>query len=130
MELVSDGFQGIPQPKLPVLCRYKLDVGPDQVLVGGNQAQLLQLSWLYCLLCGRVVQQQMVGADPVGVTNKSQSAGGVGLWIAIDEQGPDLGGRKGGSQINGRCSFAHATFLISHRDNASHKSCRSQLLRN
>src|SRR5947209_20322203 len=104
MELVPDGFQGIPQPKLPVLCRYDLDVGSCQVLVGGNQAQLLQFGLLYCLLCGRVVQQQMVGADPVGVTNKSQSAGGVGLWITIDEQGSDLGGRKGSSQIDGRCS--------------------------
>src|SRR4051812_22939283 len=62
----------------------------------------------------------MVGGEPVGVTSESDARRGVGLGIAVDQQGLDLGGSKGGRQVDGGGGLTHAALLIGNGNDACH----------
>jgi hypothetical protein len=66
----------------------------------------------------------VVCAETVGIPATAHSTRGVSLGIAIYQEALDFGRRKGGSQIDGSCSFSDATFLIGNSDHSTHCSTR------
>jgi hypothetical protein len=65
-------------------------------------------------------RKNVIGIQAVWIFYEAQAAGGVGLRIAVDQENWNLGGGKGGGQIDGGCSFTNATLLVSYSDYPSH----------
>ena len=53
-----------------------------------------------------------------GGTREAEAAGGVGLGVAVDEEGGDAFEGEGGGEIDGGGGFADATFLVDDGDDA------------
>ena len=70
----------------------QLGVGSNQILVGGNDAQAFKLGSNNSLLRWRLAHQQIIGADSLRISGKSQAAGGVRLGIAVYKENLHLGG--------------------------------------
>src|SRR5579864_3456099 len=63
----------------------------------------------------------MVGAEPIRITGEAESTSGIGLRIAVNQEYLDLGGSKGGSQVDSGCGFANSAFLVCNRYYTSHQ---------
>ena len=74
------------------------------------------------MLGGEVAHQDLVGAGAVGIAQEAEAAGGVGLGIAVDEEGWSLVRGKRGGEVDGGGRLADATLLVGDRDDSSHIS--------
>ena len=63
---------------------YELEVGADEILVGGNQVKALKVGGDERVLGRGVIQQDVV--EVVRVFGDTQAGGGVALRIGIDHQ--------------------------------------------
>ena len=55
------------------------------------------------------------------VAGEAQAAGGIGLGVAIDDQGPHVVASEGRPQIDGGGCLADAAFLIGDGDDSSQR---------
>jgi hypothetical protein len=53
------------------------------------------------------------------ILGKSQTRGGIGLGITIDEKCSLILASERSAEINGRCSLTYATFLIGNGNNSA-----------
>src|SRR5262249_19791442 len=81
---------------------------------------MLELSFLQSRERVAFANQQLVSAVTVWIFGESEAAGGIRLWIAINEKRIELGGCERGRQIDGGRSFPDATLLIGNGDNSGH----------
>ena len=116
LEALADGIERVAEAVLAIVERDQLDVGAQQILVRRDDAEVRQFGGLDGGVGSDVAHQQLVGAGAVGVAQKAQAAGGVGLRIAVDQQGRGLAGGKGGSQVNGGGRLADSALLVGDCD--------------
>src|SRR5271156_2143659 len=87
-----------------------------------DEPELIELRLLQGLSCAGLGHQEMIGAESLGIFDQAESAGGIRLRIAIDQQRVYFCRGNGRGQINGSRSLAHAALLVGNRDDASHLS--------
>ena len=112
------------QAILSIIERDQLDVGAQQVLVRRDDAEVLDLGGLGCGFGRDFAHNELVGAGPVGIAQEAETAGGVGLRVAVDEQGLGAVSGKGRGKVNRRGGFAHAALLIGNCDDPAHAPAR------
>ena len=75
----------------------------------------------YQLLQGKIEHERMVQGLACGVAGEAQAAGGIGLGVAIDDQGPHVVAGEGRTQIDGGSCLADPAFLIGDGDDSSQR---------
>src|SRR5439155_2029877 len=112
--------QHIPKPELAPLHVHELEIRADQVLMRGNDPELLERSGLQRLFRRAGTHEQMVGTDSIRIFDQAQATGSVRLRVAVNEQGVYFRCRERRGQINGSRSLPYAALLVGYRDDASH----------
>ena len=64
----------------------------------------------------RTPDQDLVKGNLAGVKLKSDTAGGIPLWVAVDEESALFCRRQTGGEIHGSRCFPNAALLVSYRD--------------
>jgi len=98
----------------------ELDGSASEVFVGGDDIQAVDLGLLDDFLEGFVENEAVVESAAGRVLGKTDGGGGVGLGVAIDEEGGLIGSGEASGKIDGGRGFADSAFLIGHSNNASH----------
>ena len=71
--------------------------------------------------CGRdLAHDDLVGAVAVGIAEEAETAGGVGLGVAIDQQRARAEGGERRRQVDGGRGLADSALLVGDCDDASH----------
>jgi hypothetical protein len=63
-----------------------------------------------------VKQECVVQGTPGGIPREAQASSGVGLGVAINDQGPHVLAGQRGAQVDGCRGLADAALLIGNRD--------------
>ena len=71
---------------------------------------------------GDVAHQDLVGVGAIGVAKESEAAGGVGLGVAVDEEGWGLVRRERRGEVDGGGRLADSALLVGDRDDSCHVS--------
>ena len=64
------------------------------------------------------IQEHIVDCGLEGILGQADSAGGVSLWIAVNQQDAPLCSREAGGEINGSCRLSDPSLLVGDRDNS------------
>ena len=56
--------------------------------------------------------EQVIDGEPVVVASEAHAAGGVGLWVAVDEEGWEAFLGEGGSEIDSGGGLSDAALLV------------------
>jgi len=113
---VAEWFEGLAQAELAAVDAYELDVGPDHVAGAGNQGEMADLGEQDHVAGSDVAEQEVIDRGAVVVAAEAEAAGGVGLWVDIDQQrGKAFEGQRGG-QVDGGGGLADAAFLVDDGD--------------
>lgn len=116
LDLVEEGLELV----FAIFCENEFHGSAGQIFVGGDDIQALDLRLLDDFLERLVEDEAVVEGSAGRVFGKADGGGGVGLGVAVDEEGGLIGSGETGSEIDGGGSLADSAFLIGHRDNASH----------
>src|SRR4051794_29242871 len=90
------------------------------MLVGRKNVQPLKLGGRHRLARPSFPHKQVIGAEPVGIAQESESTGGVRLRVAVDQQDPYLGRSKRRCQIDRGSRLSNSALLIRDGDYSSH----------
>ena len=74
------------------------------------------------LIDGRASHKDIVAVHGKVLARDAAAAGGIALWIGVDEQRALLSHGERGGQVYGRGGLADSTFLIGDSEDASQKS--------
>ena len=127
MELVAQRLQGVTQAVLALLERNQFDVGAEQIFVRRDHAEVVERGGRGGSFGGDFAHDDLVGAGAVGVAEKAESAGGVGLGVAIDQQRAYALMSERGRQVDGGGGFADSALLVGDCDDARHSSCQGMV---
>ena len=67
-----------------------------------------------------VAHEELVGSGALGVLEESEAGGGVGLRVAIDEEGWDSAGGEAGGEVDAGSCLPYSAFLIGDGDDPRH----------
>jgi hypothetical protein len=119
VEIVADGFKAFAEAPLAAGEVDEFDISGDEVFVGGNDAEAFDFG-------GNDDTREVVGAEEgvvdsevAGCFGDTEAGGGVALGIGVDEEDAEVIGGKGGREVNRRCGFADAAFLIGDGDSST-----------
>jgi hypothetical protein len=106
-ELVLASFEG-----------DELDGGADEVFAAGNELEGVNLGREEGFGDGGVAEKDVVDAEAgffaISCPGKAEAAGGVGLGVAVDEEGWEALERNGRGEVDCGGGFADSTLLIDH----------------
>jgi hypothetical protein len=120
LEFFAQRLQSVTQAILALIERYELDVGAEQVLVRGDDAEVVDLGGQHRLLGRDLAHDDLVRAEAFGIAEEAEPAGSVGLRIAVDQQRADPEGGERRSQVDGGRGLADSALLVGDCDDASH----------
>jgi hypothetical protein len=72
------------------------------------------------LVCCALADEDVIDGTPGVVALETETGGGVGLGIAIDQENLQALEGEACSQIDGRGGFAHTSLLIDESDDLAH----------
>ena len=93
----------------------QLNVGSAQIHFAGDDVQPLERAGLNFFQQPAFAQQHAIGAGAFGFF-QTQSAGGVGLRVQVEEQDPAAHRGDASGQVDRGGGLAYATFLVGDRD--------------
>ncbi len=96
-------------------------IGSNEVLGGGDDFELLDFGGLEKLGGIGVAHEEVVGSGALGVFVESEAGGGVGLRIAIDEEGWDAAGGEAGGEVDAGGGFPYSAFLVGDGNDPRHR---------
>jgi len=120
VKLVADLLKGVAEAVFAIFGVDQLDVSSDEVLGRGNHLELLDGRGLKEIWGLEVSHEKGVGALAVGVLLEAESGGGVGLGVAIDEEGTDAAGGEAGGEVDAGSGFPYSTFLVGDGNDPRH----------
>jgi hypothetical protein len=112
-------FQRVAQPKLSPFLRDKLQIGTNEVLAAWNEGKQVDRGGHRDFADGCRPHQHVVDAGPGLVAGKAQAAGGIGLRVAVDQQGRETFERERRGKVDGSRRFAYAALLVDHGNDFS-----------
>ena len=115
----ADGREGVAQAELSAILADKLEVGADQIFASGDERQVLEGSRNEGIGESGLAKKHVVDVLAISGAFEAEAAGGVGLWVYIDEEGGQTVKGKGGGEVNGGGGFADATFLVDDGEDAA-----------
>jgi hypothetical protein len=95
-KLLTNLLEGVAEAVFAIFGVDQLDIGSDEVLGRGNHLELLDGGGLKELRGFEVSHEKGVGALAIGILLEAEAGGGVGLGVAIDEEGVDAAGGEAG----------------------------------
>ncbi len=122
LEAVADGLEGATEAILPGVEGDELDVGAEEIFVGRDDGEEVELGGLESVGSSEVAHQDLVGVGTVRVAEEAEAAGSVGLWVAVDQEGWGLVRGERGGEVDGGGRLADAALLVGDRDDSSHVS--------
>src|SRR5208282_2144520 len=96
----ADGLDELAKPEFALGKINELDGGPGEVFVRRNEIQPLHLSFLNEARVGLLENQSVVEGPASGVLGEADGAGGIGLRIAVHNEGATLCCRQRGPSIH------------------------------
>ena len=87
-----------------------------EILVGREDIQAFDLRFQDQFFEGLIEDQGVIYGATGGIFRKTDGSRGVGLRIAIDEEGGLFGGSEAGCKVNSRCGLAYTTLLVCNRN--------------
>jgi hypothetical protein len=93
----------------------QFQVRSAQVHFTGNDGEMFERGALDFVQQAPFAQQDAIRAGPFDFF-QAQPAGGVGLWIQIEEEHAFAQSREAGGKIDGGGRFPHAAFLVGDGD--------------
>lgn len=111
----------------PVVNVGEFEVDSDEVLIGRNDVEALNVSVVNGIVESGGVDQDIPRGDHSLSLLDSEPAGGVSLWIGVDQEDFHFADRKRGGEIDGRGSFTHATFLVGNCYGFAQRVCSGVL---
>lgn len=86
MVILANGGQTVAEALLAAINGYQLEVGADEVLVSGDDAETVEFGRYDRFLGRSVAKENVIKAWPVGVFGDSQACGGIALRIGVNYQ--------------------------------------------
>ena len=99
----------------------QLDVGSDEVLGRGDDLEVLELGGLEELGGVGVAHEELIGSGALGVFDQAEAGGGVGLGVAIDEEGWDAAGGEAGGEVDAGGGLSDSAFLVGDGNDPRHR---------
>ena len=124
----ADGLKGVAEAELAALGGDQLEVGADHVAGAGDETEVGNFGGECGLVGGRLIEENVVDGQPGLIVGrgaaKAHAAGGVGLGVAVDEEGGDAFEGEGGREVDGGGRFADSALLIDDSDDLGHAKAR------
>jgi len=120
LEPVADRLEGVAEAVFAIFGVDELDVGSDEVLGGGNHFEELDLGRLEEVGGLGIAHEEIVGSGAVGVFLEAKAGGGIGLRVAIDEEGWGSAGGEAGGEVDAGSCLPYSAFLIGDSDDPRH----------
>src|SRR5581483_4358513 len=93
VEVAANLLESVAQPEFPALGIYQLDIGSDEVLVCGQDAQAFEFSRYYPFARCGIAHEHVIDADTIWISLEAKSAARIRLRVAVHEQYSHFGGR-------------------------------------
>ena len=114
----ADGREGIAQAVFAPVLTDELEVSADEIFAAWNEREVFDGGGADGGLDGGGAGEEVVDAGAGFIACEAEAGGGVGLGIAIDEQGGDTVQSECGGEVDGGGGFADATFLVDDGEDA------------
>jgi hypothetical protein len=109
------------QPVLPIFHANEFDCRTDKISVRGYQVETVDLS-VYRYAIDRLAEDQRLIQCPAGrILGKAKSAGGVSLWIGVDDQRAAFVRGERRAEVYSCSGFSNATFLVGDGNDSSQR---------
>jgi hypothetical protein len=119
---VAYRFERRPHRLIAVRAADELDLCPREVRSRGDDVEVLELDRLNDRIGERgVADQDVVDGDVEFFLGESGAAGGIPLWVAVNQQCPLLGDGKARGEVDGGSGLADAALLVCDGDYAGHR---------
>lgn len=109
--VAEDGFT--------VINANEFQIDADQVLVGGHKFEPFHFGFADGLMDVFAFHEDIVNGHDVLRFLDSETAGGVSLWVAVNQEDFDIARGKGCCEIYGGGGFPDPTFLVGNRDDSA-----------
>lgn len=116
------GFQrldGLLELKFAIFEFHHLDRGARQVFIGGKQFEVFERGFLDNRGGGFREQDDVIEGVAGGISGKAEAGRGIGLGIAIEQEGFQAFGGEGSGQIDCGGCFANPAFLVGDSDDSA-----------
>jgi hypothetical protein len=117
--IVADVGDTFAQAKFAVIESNELKVSADEVLIGGDEAETLEISGDDGFFGWNVAEEDVIEAGMGRVFGDAEASGGVALGVGVDDQDAEVVGREGSGQIDGGSGLSNSAFLISDGENSA-----------
>ena len=98
----------------------KLDIRPGQIVGSRQKPEPVDLRGQDNLLRRALTRQEVVDRTAIVVAQETDSRGGVGLGIGIDQEDIEAFQSQAGSQVDRRCGLADSALLIDDTEYLAH----------
>jgi len=115
LKAITNGREGVAEAEFAAVAVDEFEIGSDEVLVSGDEGQVVEFGRLEGRFGGGLLHEEVVGAEAVGILGESETAAGVGLRIAIDEKSFDAEGGGTGGEVDGGGGLTDTAFLVRDR---------------
>ncbi len=117
--VVADFCNAFPEAEFPVVGSDQFQVGADQVLVGGNEMEAVEVSVDDGIADGCIAEDDVVEAGAFRILGDAQAGSGIALGVRVDDEDLKVIGGKGGGQVDGGGRFSHSAFLVGYGENSA-----------
>jgi hypothetical protein len=111
-----EGGEGLAEFELAAFEGDELDGGADEVFAAGNELEVVDFGGEEGFGDGGMAEEDVVDAEAGFVSGEAEASGGVGLGVAVDEEGGEAFEGDGGGQVDGGGGFADSPFLVNDGD--------------
>ena len=116
----ADGGEGFAELEFTAFEPNELDCGADEVFAAGNELEIVDFGGKKGFGEGGMAEEDVVNVETglfsIAGAGETEASGGVGLGVAVDEQGREALEGDGGGKVDGCGGFADSTLLIDDGD--------------
>ncbi len=114
------GAEGVAEAVLAAVLGDELDVGADEVLAAGDEREVGDVGGEDDLVDGVMAHEEVVDVEAglaiIILTGEAEATGGVGLGVAVDEEGGEAFEGEGCGEVDGGGGLADSSLLVDDSD--------------